>query len=151
MAKLPTKAELDLTTLTGVFTANKNPAAAWAAYSLARRHGLPVPGVIQAEVDRFASCIGKVAEQAMQTELGAPPIRFRAEELSQAWRSSGGDNPVGSLQGEWRDYKIFLAVYERVEGGMKVGAAQAAVAADKGVGVGIESIKKIWKRLKRDV
>ena len=34
---------------------------------------------------------------------------------------------------------------------MKVGAAQAAVAADKGVGVGIESIKKIWKRLKRDV
>jgi hypothetical protein len=151
MAKLPTMAELDLITLTRVFAASKNSAAAWAAYSLARRHGLPMPDAIQAEVDRFASCICAVAEQAMQTELGAPPIRFRAEELGQAWRGSGGDNPMGSLQDEWRDFQIFLAIYDRVKGGMKVGAAQAAVAADKGVGVGIESIKKIWKRLKRDV
>lgn len=151
MAPLPTENELKLITLTGVFTANKNPAAAWAAYSFARRHALPVPDAIQDEVDRFADCISDVAEQAMQAELGAHPIRFRAEELGQVWRGDGGDNPIGSLQDEWRDYKIFMAVYERVDDGMKVGAAQAAVAAEKGVGVGIESIKKIWKRLKRDV
>lgn len=151
MAKLPTKAELDLTTLTGVFAVSKNPAAAWAAYSLARQHGLAVPDLIQAEVDRFAGRIGAVADEAMRAELGAPPIRFRSEELGQVWRGSGGDNPIGSLQDEWRDYKIFLAVHNRVDGGMKVGAAQAAVAADKGIGVGIESIKKIWKRLKRDM
>lgn len=151
MTKLPTKVELDLTTLTAMFTAGRNPAAAWAAYSLARRHRLPVPNAIQAEVDRFAECISTAAEQAMQAELGAPPIRFRAEELGQAWRGSGRDNPMGSLQDEWRDYKIFLAVYDRVESGMKVGAAQAAVAADQGVRVGIESIKKIWKRFKRDL
>lgn len=136
--------------LTDFFEKTGNRAAAWRAYSLARKHSRPVPDVIQAEVDRFAECVSLVAAKAIQAEVGATPVRFRPEELGQAWRGDGGENPVRALQDEWRDYQIYWSVLTKVENGMKVGAAQAAVAAQPGVGIGIESISKIWKRLRRD-
>ncbi|MBT1516174.1 hypothetical protein KIP88_37570 [Bradyrhizobium sp. SRL28] len=150
MAPLPDLVASEIADLTSYFDRTRNAAAAWRAYSLARQHSHAVPDVIQAEIDRFAACISDVAEKAIQAEVGAPPVRFRSEELGQAWRGDGGGNPIGSLQDEWRDYQIFWAVLSRVNSGMKVGAAQAAVAAQKGVWLGVDSIDKIWKRIKRN-
>ena len=61
MAKLPSQAELDITALTGALVNGGNPAAAWAAYHLARTNGLPVPPAVVAEIDRFAAEIAAVA------------------------------------------------------------------------------------------
>jgi hypothetical protein len=150
MAPLPYNlVDSEIADLTAFFERTRNPAAAWRAYSLARQYSRAIPDTIQTEIDRFAVCISTVAEKAIQAGVGAPPVRFRSEELGQAWRGNGGSNPIGSLQDEWRDYQIFWAVLSRVNNGMKVGAAQAALAAQKGVGLGVESIDKIWKRLKR--
>ena len=150
MTTLPDLIGSEIADMTEFFKRTGNPAAAWRAYNLARQHSRAVPNLIQAEVDRFAACVSAVAEKAIQAEVGAPPVRFRSEELGQAWRGDCGGNPIGSLQDEWRDYQIFWAVLGRVNSGMKVGAAQAAVAAQRGVGLGVESIDKIWKRLKRN-
>jgi hypothetical protein len=140
----------EIADLTTFFERTHNPAAAWRAYSLARQHSRVVPDSIQAEIDRFAACISAAAGKAIQAEVGAPPVQFRSEELGKAWRGLGGGNPIGSLQDEWRDYQIFWAVLSRVNSGLKVGVAQAAVAAQRGVGLGVESVDKIWKRLKRN-
>lgn len=150
MAPLPDLVGNEIADMTEFFKRTQNPAAAWRAYSLARQNSRMVPDVIQNEIDRFAACISAVAGKAIQAGFEASPVRFRSEELGQVWRGSGGGNPIGSLQDEWRDYQIFWAVLSRVNNGMKVGAAQAAVAAQKGVGLGVESIDKIWKRLKRN-
>ena len=150
MATLPDLIGNEIAELTTYFERTRNPAAAWRAYSLARQYSRIIPDVIQAEIDRFAAGISTVAGKAIQAQVGARPIRFRSEELGQIWRGTGGGNPVGALQDEWRDYQSFWTVLSRVNSGMKVGAAQAAVAAQKGVGLGVESIDKIWKRLKRN-
>jgi hypothetical protein len=150
MAPLPDLVASEIADLTSYFDRTRNAAAAWRAYSLARQHSRAVPDSIQAEIDRFAACISAAAGKAIQAEVGAPPVQFRSEELGKAWRGLGGGNPIGSLQDEWRDYQIFWGVLSRVNSGMKVGAAQAAVAAQRGVGLGVESVDKIWKRLKRN-
>jgi hypothetical protein len=150
MTPLPDLVASEIADLTSYFNRTRNAAAAWRAYSLARQHSRAVPDSIQAEIDRFAACISAAAGKAIQAEVGAPPVQFRSEELGKAWRGLGGGNPIGSLQDEWRDYQIFWAVLGRVNSGMKVGAAQAVVVAQRGVGLGVESVDKIWKRLKRN-
>lgn len=148
MAPLPNLIDSEIADLTQYFEDTENVAAAWRVFHLARKYDRPIPDSVGVEIDRFAAGVGKVAERAMLAGVGAHPVGFREKELYEVWRN-GKDNPVGILQREWRDYWIFDAVFQLVEKGMKVGRAKATVAAMKGVGLGVDAVDLIWKRLNR--
>lgn len=148
MAPLPDLIGDEIADMTEFFERTKNPAAAWRVFHLARKHNRAIPESIAVEIDRFALGVSSMTEKAIFAGVSGHPIRFRAEELYELWRNDQ-DNPIGAIQREWRDYRIFGEVLRRVENGMRVGRAQAAVAAMKGVNIGVDAIDTIWKRLKR--
>jgi hypothetical protein len=150
MAPLPDLIASEIADLTSYFNRTRNAAAAWRAYSLARQPGRPVPDVIQAEVDRFAAGIARVAEQAMRAGLDvAHPVTFRSEELGAIWRDDGKADPVGALQRDWRNASIGAAVSRQIENGKKVGAAIEAVAESLPY-LNNETVRKAWQKFQRN-
>ena len=147
MAPLPDLIEAEIVAATESFVRTTNPTYAALAYSLARKHQHPVPEVVQSEIDRFIGCIADVAERITMSGLGSRHRDFQGAELYAAWRN-GIDNPMGALRREHRDDLIFDEITRRVDRGLKVTAARAAVLKMK-PGVDDESLKRIWKRGKR--
>lgn len=174
MAPLPDPIGNEITEMTDLFERTKNTAAAWRAYSLAQTYTRPVPPVIQAEVNRFAACVGEAVRNAVQNEvqlLAATSLRkkeneddqekmrtlshkdrlinFRAAELYAAWRGSDGpDNPVGEIQKKWRQHRIFEALRTLVERGVRPGRAREVVFESGFAGADLDAIERIWKQLK---
>ncbi len=165
MAKLPDLIAEEIEGMTAFFRQTGNPAAAAAAYSTARKNKRPVPDDIQAEIDRFIGCIADAAEKALshETDLFGKslvarstkdrtpriPVYFRAPELYAAWRGmSKMENPVGQLQDDRRDMRVFAAIQTLVDRGVRPGRAREIVHANSNNGIGMDSIERIWKRLK---
>ncbi|MEH2498950.1 hypothetical protein V1294_005429 [Bradyrhizobium sp. AZCC 1678] len=173
MAPFPDLVGNEIAEMTDFFERTKNPAAAWRAYSLAQIYTRPVPRVIQAEVDRFAACVSEAAGKVIQNELDllaatsrTPKenledqkkkrtanhkdriVNFRAKELYAAWRGKAHENPVGQLQIEWRDIRIFGALQSLTARGVRPGRARQIVKDSGYAGLELDQIEKIWKRLK---
>lgn len=165
MTSLPDLIGSEIADLTAYFEKTGNVAAAWRAYSLVQKYGRPIPPVLQREVDRFAARVSDAAGQAIQSELGLfeqshrafkkdsddngvqPPIEFRADELYSVW-IGGCDNPVGQLQRDWRDNRIFAAIQALVDKGVRPGRAREIVKENARVSIQLDAIEQIWKRLK---
>lgn len=167
MAELPDLIGNEIADLTAYFEKTGNVAAAWRAYSLAQTYVRPIPAVLQAEVDRFAACVSEAAGRAIQTEIdlygetiiqkkddpkNKPPPRtyphhFRDQELYAAWRN-GIDNPIGQLQTDWRDNRIFAAIQTLVDRGVRPGRAREMVKKSGRIDINLDAIEQIWKRLK---
>lgn len=114
MSRLPTEAELDITTLTGVFVSGGNPAAAWAAYHLARRNGLPIPESVAAEIDRFAAIL---AAPALAAWNGNDQAQITAKSVTDAWGIERGKNPTRDLRLVRRNADIFVEYWEHIRSG----------------------------------
>jgi len=82
MAKLPSQVELDIAALTGALVDGDNPAAAWAAYHLARTNGWPVPPAVLAEIDRFAA---EIAAVALAGWNGDGEAQITSKTVTDAW------------------------------------------------------------------
>lgn len=124
-----------------------NVAAAWLAFSIAISQNRTVPSTILAEVERFASQIGLIAERAITASPGAASVSLTSKRLGKLWRGKYQRDPVGKLQKDWRDYQLYLRMRSHVENGMTVEAASEAVWAMKGVRLSPRSLRNIWTRL----
>lgn len=115
MTKLPGPVELEISELAGIFAETRNPAAAWRAFALARRHDLPVPLAVGAEVVRFAEAV--VAP--LESDRGS----ITAASIAEAWGLSRGKKPAPGLRNIRRDFDVWLEFWELRRGGMARGDA----------------------------
>lgn len=125
MTKLPSAQELELSELTGIFLETCNPAAAWLAYHLARKHNLPVPDIITAEIDRFAAEVAKPALAAWQGDRRA---KIEAKAVAQAWGCTRGKEPAEGLLLSRRNSDIVCDYWERLRDGSRPTDALAVLA-----------------------
>lgn len=136
---------------TGMYESTGNVAAAWLAFSIAFCNGLEIPDSVRAEIERFAGKIGNLATAAVVAGTGDNLPEIKPAEVARLWRGTGGPNPFGSLQREYRDYRVFLAIRDRIDHrGMKLIDAIEAVR-NEGVISTLEpeALKKIWKRYRK--
>lgn len=147
MAKLPDLVAEEISHLTEYFNQTKNPAAAWHVFSLCQKYRKPVPEEVTAEIVRFADGIAAETEEAIHAPTDTGVCHFRGAKIYDLWRN-GTDNPIGTLQAQWHDWKIFAKVQDLVDGGMSARRAFAAVKAQKDVMRGVDMIKIIWNRYK---
>ncbi|RTL63877.1 MAG: hypothetical protein EKK42_27010 [Pseudonocardiaceae bacterium] len=146
MAPLPYNlVDSEINSVTEYFERTKNPAAAWHVLSLCHKYRKPVPKSVMAEVVRFADGIAAQTTEAIDAPTDAGVCHFRGAEIYDLWRN-GTDNPIGALQAQWHDWKIFAKVQHLVDDGMSARRAMAAVAARKDVRRGVDMIKIIWNR-----
>jgi len=137
----------EIDSVTEYFDRTKNPAAAWHVFSMCQKYRKPVPKSIMAEIVRFADGIATETEKAIAAPTDAGVCHFRGAEIYDLWRN-GTDNPIGTLQAQWHDWKIFAKVQHLVDGGMSERHARTTVAAQKDVMRGVDMIKIIWNRYK---
>lgn len=121
--------------LAACFRQTGNVAAAWACWHLARAHGLTVPDVIAAEIDRFAAAISGIVDAP---GAGKPGMTLDNRTVARLWSGERGGRgkkePAGELA-EWRrDSDIAADVWRRRDGGETEASAVASVAKarDKG-------------------
>lgn len=141
----------NLRSATAMYEATKNVAAAWLAFSIAFSNGLEIPDSVRAEIERFAGKIEGLASAAVFADPGDNLPEIKPAEIARLWRGTGGPNPFASLQREYRDYRVFLAIRDRIDHrGMKLIAAIEAVK-NEGVISTLEpeALKKIWKRYRK--
>ena len=127
MAKLPSQVQLDITALTGVLVNGGNPAAAWAAYHLARTNGLPIPPAVAAEIDRFAA---EIAAPALLGWDGDDRAQITAKDVTDAWGISRvrGKGAVRDLHVKNRNARIVCDYVETMrQGGRDCDAVDALV------------------------
>ncbi|WP_146090417.1 hypothetical protein [Rhodopseudomonas palustris] len=97
-----------------------------------------------AEVERFASGISDIARSALNSEPGDETIRFEPADLGRLWRGDGGNDPVGALQAETRDEKVYAMLVTRTDQLMSVATAIAELASQKWRGLGKDRLWQIW-------
>lgn len=83
-----------------IFERSGDPAAAWGAFYLARRHGFDAPAAINAEVDRFAGAI-EFAAFRLLSNLGstAGDVSFDNKTVGKSGRASKTAMPVALFFG----------------------------------------------------
>lgn len=113
MTRLPTDQELELLELTSVFTETKNPASAWLAFHLSRKHGLPLPAIVAGEIDRFAEEISRPLQAAWNGDAYA---KVEAKDITAAWGCAPGAKPARDLMISRRDSCIVRDYWDKVRG-----------------------------------
>lgn len=148
MTKLPYNlVDSEIESVTDYFNRTKNPAAAWHVFSLCQKARKPVPDSVMAEVVRFADGIATETTEAINAPTNAGVCHFRDTEIYNLWRA-GVDNPIGTMQAQWHDWKIFARVQHLVDSGMSARKARATVKDQADVLRGEDMIKIIWNRYK---
>lgn len=111
------------------FLQTGNVAAAWACWHMARTHGLPVPDVVAAEVDRFAAAIAGVVDSAI---AGDHDARLDGRTVARLWGGEGSgrgrNEPAGGVADWERDIAIMLDVLSLRDGGATEASAVSSVA-----------------------
>src|SRR6188508_3412659 len=82
-----------------IFERSGDPAAAWGAFCLARRHGFDLPAAIDAEVDRFAGAIEFNAFRLL-TKLGThdnKEVSLDNETVGKLWKGKRNRNAGGAI------------------------------------------------------
>ncbi|MBB1089796.1 hypothetical protein HUU61_00690 [Rhodopseudomonas palustris] len=133
MAKLPSPIELEISELAGVFADTKNPAAAWRAFVLARRHGLPVPACVDTEIVRFAEAVTAPLETDRDT--------ITAGTVAAAWGIVKGQKPAPQLRNTRRNLDIWLAYWEKRRGGVH---PETALPRDKAIAALVKERHLSW-------
>jgi hypothetical protein len=141
----------NLRAATAMYEATKNVAAAWLAFSIAFSNGLKIPDSVRAEIERFAGKIESLASAAVFADPGDKLPEIKPAEVARLWRGTGGSNPFAALQREYRDYRVFLAIRDRIDQrGMKLIDAIEAVRSEGVIStLDHEALKKIWKRYQK--
>jgi len=147
MARLPELRNVELNAVLDYFHQTRNPAAAWHVFSLCQKSGTPVPSSVMAEVTRFADGIAAETAKSIDASTDAGVRHFRGAEIYELWRN-GADNPIGAMQSQWHDWKIFSRVQTLVDEGMSARRARSVVASQPDVMRGVDTIKNIWDRYK---
>ena len=137
----------EIANVTEYFNQTKNPAAAWHVFSLCQKANRPVPDSVMAEIVRFADGIAAETTEAINAPTNAGVCHFKDEKIYNLWRN-GINNPIGAMQDQWHDWKIFTRVQHLVDEGMSERRAHAAVAKQPDVLRGVDMIKIIWNRYK---
>lgn len=136
---------------TGMYETTGNVAAAWLAFSIAFSNGLEIPDSVRGEIERFAAQIGNLATATIVADTGDKLPEIKPAEVARLWRGTGGPNPFASLQREYRDHRVFLAIRDRIDQrGMKLIDAIEAVRSEGVIStLDHEALKKIWKRYRK--
>ena len=109
MAPLPTPQELELKEIVSVFRDAKAPAAAWVAYRYARDHGLPVPDIVAAEIDRF---VAEITTPLLAAWNGDRESKLRAGDITKAFGCARGKDLAEPLAISRRDVGIYLDFWD---------------------------------------
>ncbi len=117
-----------------IFERSGDPAAAWGAFCLARRHGFDLPAAIDAEVDRFAGAIEFNAFRLL-TKLGThdnKEVSLDNETVGKLWKGKRNRNAGGAIFRTHRSSALAIAVARLCIGGTPKTKAVAKVAEDHG-------------------
>ncbi|MBR0982251.1 hypothetical protein JQ554_09390 [Bradyrhizobium diazoefficiens] len=124
MAPLPSPQELELTELAGVFHATHNPAAAWLAFHLAKKHNLPVPEIVANEIERFAAEVSKPLIAAWD---GDGRARITTKDITTAWGCGRGTKLAQALRLSRRAASIVGEYWEKITSGVRSTDALSAL------------------------
>jgi hypothetical protein len=107
------KLQGELRQLSDFFEESHNPAAAWLCWSLGQTWGLPVPGPIAAEINRFAAAI---AEKSISALDGDEDVVITGDLVGALWdtkKRRQGSTPIAEELRLWdRNIEIAWRVYE---------------------------------------
>lgn len=121
------RSEIEL--MAEIFKRDRDPAAAWRAFFLARKYGLELPEPINAEIDRFAEAVGSIADRAYSGDFAAA---IDAETVGKIWKGNKGRDAGSGAFRSGRSYDIAIAVARLCIGGMPVTKTVEKVAKDYG-------------------
>lgn len=150
MAPLPppqevARSEFDL--YVEIFERNHDPAACWAAFSLARQHGFDIPAAINGEVDRFAGAIAAASFRLLSNyggTVGEKEVSLDNEAVGRIWKNGKGRDPGTAIVLARRSYDLATEVARRCILGASRTAAVAAVAKERGT-----NKTTVWDALKQ--
>ncbi|WP_038935953.1 hypothetical protein [Bradyrhizobium japonicum] len=127
MAQLPSPPELELSELAGIFHETRNPAAAWLAFHLAKKHDLPVPEIVANEIERFAA---EVSKPLLAAWNGDGRAKITTKDITTAWGCGRGAKLAQALRLSRRAASIVGEYWGKITSGVRPTDALGALMDD---------------------